>query len=367
VVGVFGAGDCVDFLEGSVFGKLSKASGEYGGLINGPLSRALAALVGRESIAYAFFFAASSGLVSTGLTHAVAIVLPIVTFFFLAFALMEDSGYLPRLALLADRAFKRVGLSGKALLPMVLGLGCGTMATITTRMLATRRQRFIAILLIALAVPCSAQLGIIAAVLAGISPAGVTVYVSVVVGLLLAVGWGAARVLPGGGSDFLIEVPPFRRPGLKNIVVKTYHRVKWFMREAVPIFLLGTACLFVAERVGLLGLIERAARPLVKGLLGLPVETTIGFVLGLLRRDYGAVIIFDQFRQGQMSAEQVLVALVVITLFVPCLAHLFVCIKELGWRKALLMDAMVFVLAFLAGGAVRGFLALTGLQVAAPM
>lgn len=363
VVGVFGAGDCVDFLEGKVFGKLDPATGRYGGLVNGPLSRALGRLVGTEGLVYAFFFGQHSGLVSKGLTYAIAIVFPIVTLFFASFALLEDSGYLPRLAFLSDRLLKRMGLSGKAVLPMVLGLGCGTMATMTTRILETPRQRLIAILLLALAVPCSAQLGIITVILSGISAAGVVVYVVVVAGMMLGVGWLAAKVLPGPRADFLIEIPPFRAPSPRNVAIKTYYRVKWFMREAVPLFLIGTVCLFVAERTGLLALLEAAARPAVTGLLGLPAESTVGFILGFLRRDYGAVVIFDLFREGRMGAEQALVALVVITLFVPCLAHLFVCVKELGLKKALLLDAFVFVLAFLVGGAVRAFLALTGLQV----
>ena len=365
VVGVFAAGDCVDFLESSFFGTYDETTGAFGGLVNGPFSRALAWLVGKESTTYAFFFAENAGLVSTGLTYAIAIVLPIVTFFFLAFALMEDSGYLPRLALMADRIFKRVGLSGKAVLPMVLGLGCGAMATMTTRVLETRRQRMIAILLLALAVPCSAQLGIITSVLADISAkssaAAVLLYIAVVLGVLFAVGWAASKVMSGGAADLLIEVPPLRSPSLRNVVVKTYHRVKWFMREAVPLFLIGTVFVFVAERIRLLKLIEYLARPLVVGLLGLPVKTTLGFVMGFLRRDYGAIIIFDQFRDGDIGPGQALVALVVITLFVPCIAHFFVCVKEIGWRKALMMNAFIFALAFLVGGVVRAIVALTGI------
>lgn len=361
VVGVVGAGECVDFVEGTVFGTFDE--GEYGGLVNGPLSRGLASVIGRDNIVHAFLFDDRAGLVSTGLTYSVAIVFPIVTLFFLLFGVMEDSGYLPRLALLADRIFKRVGLSGKAVLPMVLGLGCGTMATMTTRVLETRKQRLIAILLLALAVPCSAQLGIITAVLAGISGTGAALYVLVLAAALFGVGWCAARVIPGEGADLLLEVPPFRLPRPVNVVVKTYHRVKWFMREAVPLFLLGTVCLFVIARIGLLGWIEAAARPVVTGLLGLPAAATIGFIMGFLRRDYGAVIIFQQFKQGTVGANQALVALIVITLFVPCLAHFFVCVKELGWRKALLMDALILVIAVLVGTLVRVLLVVTGIDV----
>jgi len=364
VVGVFGAGDCVDFVEGTVFGTYEESAGEYGGLINGPVSRWLAGLVGRGGPVYAFFFDKTAGVVSTGLTYAIAIVFPIVTLFFLLFSLMEDSGYLPRLSLLADRVFKRVGLSGKAVLPMVLGLGCGTMATMTTRILETRKQRLIAILLLALAVPCSAQLGVITAVLAAISATGVLVYLAVLAAAMFGIGWAAAKVVRGGQADLLLEVPPFRWPRPANAIVKTYHRVKWFMREAVPLFLLGTVCLFIMDRTGLLRLVEAAAQPVVQGVLGLPVETTIGFIMGFLRRDYGTVIIFEQFKSGQIAANQVLVALVVITLFVPCLAHFFVCVKELGWRKALAMNALVLTLAVAAGALVRALLAVTGLSVA---
>jgi ferrous iron transport protein B len=363
VVGVFGAGDCVDFMESEVFGEFDAQTGQYGGFVNAYLSRGLAALIGTHNIVYAFLFDSTAGLVSKGLTYSLAIVLPVVTFFFLLFSLMEDSGYLPRLALLADRAFKRIGLSGKAVLPMVMGLGCGTMATLTTRVLETRRQRLIAILLLALAVPCSAQLAIITGVLASIAATGMAIYVAVILLVFFGMGALASKVMPGEPASLILEVPPFRWPQLRNVLLKTYHRVKWFLREAVPLFLLGTACLFVAQHVGLLRWLEAAARPVVTGLLGLPASTTIGFILGFLRRDYAAVIIFDQFRKGQVGPEQALIALVVITLFVPCLAHFFVCVKELGLRRALVMDAGIFALAFLVGGLVRAFLAVTGIRV----
>ena len=366
VVGVIGAGECVDFIETTIFGTFNQGTEQYEGLINGPLSRAIGNVLGRDGLVYAFFFDQEAGLISTGLTYAIAIVFPIVTLFFLLFSLMEDSGYLPRLSLLADRIFKRVGLSGKAVLPMVLGLGCGTMATMTTRILETRKQRLIAILLLALAVPCSAQLGVIGAVLARISAVGLLVYVATILAALLIVGRLAAMILPGGGADLLLEVPPFRWPRMSHAAVKTYHRVKWFMSEAVPMFLLGTVCLFIIKRVGLLERIEAAVQPVVTGLLGLPVETTKGFILGFLRRDYATVIIFEQFRGGELAAEQALVALIVITLFVPCLAHFFVCVKELGWLKAILLDILVLALAISAGTLVRLLLAVSGLQIALP-
>jgi len=217
-------------------------------------------------------------------------------------------------------------------------------------------------LLLALAVPCSAQLGIITGVLAKITATGALLYVGVILGCLFAMGWAAARVLPGAPADLLLEVPPFRLPSVRNVLVKTFYRVKWFLGEAVPLFLIGTACLFVAQETGVLRVLEAGAQPVVSGILGLPPETAQGFIMGFLRRDYGAVIIFQQFNTGGIGPSQALVALVVVTLFVPCLAHFFVCIKEMGLRRAVFMNIVVFTTAILVGGFVRVFLAATHLM-----
>lgn len=313
-------------------------------------------VLGEDSFLYEMLFGDAAGLFTVGIMYSFAIVLPIVTFFFVAFGLMEDSGYLPRLAMMADRVFKRIGLNGKAALPMVLGLGCATMATLTTRILDTRKERTIAILLLALAVPCSAQLGIIGNVLASASGTAFALYVLMIVSTLLVVGYLSARVLPGDHSDFLLEIPPFRAPQVGNVTVKTLYRVHWFLREAVPLFLLGTWILFILTKLGLLRILEAMARPVVTGLLGLPKETAAGFLLGFLRRDYAAIAIFQSLKErghGAADPQQLLVALVVITLFVPCLANFFVMIREQGLRRAALMVAFIIPTAVLGGVVMR--------------
>ncbi len=146
-----------------------------------------------------------------------AIILPVVTLFFLVFALIEDVGYLPRLALLLDRTFKKMGLSGRAVIPMVLGLGCDTMATMVTRMLPGKRERLIAILLLSLAVPCSAQLAVIMALLSPM-PGALLIWLGVVGGVYLGVGVLASRFMPGRAEPFYVEVPPLRLPKLSNVV-----------------------------------------------------------------------------------------------------------------------------------------------------
>src|SRR5262249_39764565 len=152
------------------------------------------------------------GLITMGLTYSIAIVLPVVATFFLMFGWLEDSGYIPRLAIFSDRVFRAMGLNGKAVLPMVLGLGCDTMATMTTRILGTPKERLIAILLLALGIPCSAQLATIMGILGGISFTALLTLFGIVVGQMFLVGYLAARLLPGDRSEFLLELPPIRLP-----------------------------------------------------------------------------------------------------------------------------------------------------------
>ena len=294
------------------------------------------------------------------LAYGIAIVLPIVTTFFIMFSLLEDSGYLPRLAVMVNRPFKAMGLNGKAVLPMVLGLGCDTMATMTTRILETRKERIQVTLLLALGVPCSAQLGVLMGMMAGVSPVGTTVFLVVVVTTMLVVGWLSARLLPGQGSDFILELPPIRWPRLDNILIKTLARLEWYLKEVLPLFILGTVILFVLNATGALAMVEQAAEPLVVGWLGLPAKAADAFLIGFLRRDYGAAGLFMLARDGLMTPEQVVVSLIVITLFVPCIANLMVIIKEHGLKVAVGVAAIVFPLAFGVGAAVRWVLHVFG-------
>ncbi len=299
------------------------------------------------------FFVGPYGLVTMALAYSLALVLPIVGTFFIAFGILEDSGYLPRLAVMVNRIFKSMGLNGKAVLPMVLGLGCDTMATLTTRILETPKERLIVILLLALGVPCSAQLTVILAMLGGLSALALAIWAFVVLSVLFLVGKLAARVLPGRSSDFVLELPPLRVPRPGNLLVKTLARIEWYLREAVPLFVLGTAVLFVADRLHMIGWIERAARPVVTGVLGLPAETAPAFVVGFLRRDFGAAGLFDMARHGRIDPIQSLVAMVTITLFLPCIANFFMIVKERGWKTAGAIAAFVFPFAVAVGAALN--------------
>ncbi len=340
-VGNLGAQVLVDWLEEKVFGQY--------------INPTLVALTGRY-VPIPFLqdlLVGEYGVLTMALTYSLALILPIVTTFFLAFGFLEDSGYFPRLTVMAHRIFRRMGLSGQAVLPMILGLGCDTMATMTTRALETRKERLIATLLLALGVPCSAQLAVLLAMSAAVSP-WVLIGVLGCVGLqLIIVGRLAALLIPGEASAFIMELPPLRWPQWSNIAAKTRLRLVWYVTEVVPLFVLGTVVLFMLDTVGALTAFQTGVRPVVQGLLDLPAQAATAFVMGFFRRDYGAAGLYQLQQAGELDAVQVLVSMVVITLFVPCIANFLMIIKERGWRTAAGIVAFILPYAILVGALVN--------------
>lgn len=344
-VGVLGAQTLVGFLEETIFGAY----------INPWIDRVLAELIPWPVVRE--LFGGPYGVITLGVRYAVALILPIVGTFFLAFSIFEDSGYLPRLAMLIDRVFKRIGLNGRAVIPMVLGFGCGTMATIVTRTLETRRERLISTLLLALAVPCSAQLGVMLALLAS-RPALLAIWAAIVAGVFVLVGFLAAQLTPGEHPTFYMELPSLRLPTLSNVLVKTYTRMEWYFREIFPLFILASVIIWLGQLTGLFELALSALVPLVRW-IGLPDEAAVAFLFGFFRRDYGAAGLYDL--RAAMNGAQLLVATTSITLFLPCIAQFSVTIKERGWKTALAISAFIFPFAFLVGGLLSRLLALLGM------
>ena len=349
-VGVFGAQTLVGLLEEDVFGRGVNPAAIW--LANHVLPFAFA----RD------FFVGEYGLITMGLTYAIAIVLPVVTTFFLLFGFLEDSGYIPRLAVFSDRIFRAMGLNGKAVLPMVLGLGCDTMATMTTRILATPKERLIAILLLALGIPCSAQLATILGILGGVSFAALLTLFGVVLTQMFVVGWLAGRLIAGHRSDFIMELPPIRLPRLSNLITKTRMRVWWYLGEAVPLFLVGTMLLFALDKMHALGFVASLGRPIVTGLLGLPASTSQIFVMGFLRRDYGAAGLFQLAHSGQLTGVQAVVALTVMTLFIPCVANFLMIVRERGLKTACTLLSVITPIAVLTGAGLNYVLHTFGIQ-----
>lgn len=350
-VGVFGAKTLVDFVENTIFN----------GYLNPVFKIAVETVVPFEIIRELLI--GDYGLITMALTYAIAIILPITATFFLAFAVLEDSGYLPRLAIMSNRVFNIMGLNGKAVLPMILGLGCGTMAVMTSRILETRRDRIITTFLLALAIPCSAQLGVILGILGALSFKATLVWAGSLLLVLFSAGFLASKVIPGERTEFFLEIPPIRIPAVMNILVKTAGRIEWYLKEAVPLFMLGTFILFLFHKLNLLDKLERITSPVVVNLLDLPSRTAEIFILGFLRRDFGAAGLFKMFQDGTLSPVQAIVSLVTVTLFIPCLASFFMIIKERGLKTAAIVSAIVFPTAFLFGGALNWILRTFGISL----
>ncbi len=333
-VGKFGAGTLVDLVETKIFEEH----------INVWAKTAIAAMHTPQFLAD--LLVGPYGIITMALTYAIAIVLPVVITFFLFFGVLEDSGYLPRLAVMLNRIFRKMGLNGKAVLPMVLGLGCDTMATLTTRIMETKKEATIVTLLLALGVPCSAQLGVIMAMLGPLAPLATIIWLSVIIGSIFTIGFLASKVIPGQSGDFILEIPPARMPKLSNIIIKVLARTEWYLKEAVPLFIVGTVLLYVLDAFHLLTAIQGVLSPLVVGALGLPAEASNAFVIGFLRRDYGAAGLFMMQSQGKLDGIQTVVALTTITLFIPCVANFLVILKERGKKSGLLISAFILVFAF---------------------
>jgi len=335
VLGEWIAGGLVGFTEQTVMQGLYE-----------PFVRSLVATVAPAGSVPYTFLAGESGILTMTATYLLGVILPLVAGFYLLMSLLEDSGYLPRIAALADRSLTSLGLNGRAVIPLILGLGCVTMGTLTTRILGSRRERFIATALMAIAVPCSAQIAVIAALMARVGPAYSAAYFAALLAIFVGVGTALNRLTPGISTELLIDLPPLRLPRLTNVLKKSGLKVWHFMREVAVFFLAGAALISTLQVTGALTWIQSAAQPLTVGWLHLPPQAATAFVMGFVRRDFGAA----GFLSMDLNAAQLLVAMVTVTLFVPCIASVMVILKERGWRYLAGLVAASVGGAFLVGG-----------------
>ena len=286
------------------------------------------------------------GVLTMTITYLLFLLLPLVIAFYLCLALMEDSGYLPRLATLVDRGLNAIGLNGSAVIPLVLGFGCVTMATITTRLLGNDREKRIATAILQFAIPCSAQLAVVAALLTGAGFRATLIYSVTIFVVFVTLGTLLHRLLPGSTTPFLVDLPPIRLPRFDNVLRKTAFRAYYFMREATPWFFAGALAVGILQVTGLLILWQKALVPLTTGWLQLPEQAATAFVMGMVRRDFGAAGLY----QLALTPYQTIVALVTITLFTPCIASLMVMLNERGTKEAVVVWVGTWIVAFLIGG-----------------
>jgi ferrous iron transport protein B len=305
------------------------------------------------------FMVGEYGILTMGLANALGTVLPILALFFLILNTLEDTGYLPNLCILSNRFFQKVGLSGKSILPIVLGFGCKTVATLATRILDSRKERYIAIFMIAFAIPCSAQLGINIAVLAFFPFSAFILVFGVLALVEIIAGISLNKVIKEETpTDFILEIPPVRLPNIKNLLLKTYYRLKWFIIEAVPLFILGALLLFFMDRLLIMEALEKLLYPVIVSFLGLPIKCVEAFLLCIARHEAGAVILMKLVKAGQLDYIQACVSIIIVTCFVPCFANIMAMIKELGAKSALLMSFIITFASIMIGGIVNYLLRL---------
>jgi ferrous iron transport protein B len=294
-------------------------------------------------------FLQAMGLLTTGLYAPFAVVLPYVVAFYLVLSLLEDTGYLPRLAALTDAVFHGLGMHGHAIVPVLLGFGCNVPGVLATRVLETRRQRFIAATLIAMAVPCLAQSVIVFGVLGRYGLR----YVAIVYGTLALVYLSAGillnRIVGGESPELFAEIPRYRKPAWRTTWRKTLLRTKSYVADAVPWMLGGVALVNVLYATGAMHWLARLAAPVVEGLWGLPGSAVVALLMGVMRK-YVAV---GMLLPLGMTPAQLTVAVTVLSVYLPCAATFAVLIKELGLRDTAKALALMVVVSVLVGGLLR--------------
>jgi ferrous iron transport protein B len=289
-----------------------------------------------------------------GIAGILTVMIPYILVFFVALAVLEDTGYLPRMAFVMDSAMHKIGLHGRAVVPMLGGFGCNVPAIMATRVLATKRERRIASFLITM-IPCSARTAVILGTVGFFL--GVK-YALVIYGIILAmifiVGWLLNRWLPGQVSGMIMEMPPLRRPMLKPVLYKTWLRMKHFVYIAVPLLLVGSFVIGILHVSGVLNSITGPLAPFTTGLLGLPAVTIIPLIYGFIRKEGALVLLVSIAGTSNllafMSPLQIFVFALVVAIYVPCIATVAVLAKELGWKDAIAISAGTFLLAVLVGG-----------------
>ena len=336
VIGVLVAQKLVGFTEGTVMR----------GWVEPAIRSAISVVTGSSGVAYDLL-AGRFGVVTMTITYVFGLLLPLVIAFYFVLSLLEDSGYLPRIAVLTDRLMSAIGLNGRAIIPLILGFGCITMATLTTRILGNERERKIATALMAFAIPCSAQFGVIVALLAAAGGFGMAlIYVAIMLLVFGLIGLGMSHYLPGTSTDLLIDLPPLRLPRPMNVLTKTYRKTLSFLREVVVYFAVGALIISALQITGVLTEAQSALAPLTVVWLRLPREAATAFIMGFVRRDFGAAGLYNL----GLTGGSVLVALVTITLFVPCLASVLVMAKERGKAFTAFIWFGSIAVAFLVGG-----------------
>lgn len=290
-------------------------------------------------------FGQSFGLLTTGLHVTFGAVLPYVLAFFTLLSIMEDTGYLPRVAVMVDNLMHKVGLHGLSILPMLLGLGCNVPGTMATRILETRKEKFIVSTLIAITVPCMAMQAMLFGLLGGYGVKGVGIVFLTLFVVWLVLGMIMKRTVKGQSPELFLEIPPYRRPYFGGLMKKIWMRVRWFLQEAVPFVLLGVLIVNLLYSLGFMQWVSDRVSPLFTILFGLPGEASGALIIGFLRKDLAVGMLIPL----NLTFQQLVVASVMLSMFFPCIATFSVLLKELGFKDLLKLTGIMFLCVVITG------------------
>lgn len=290
-------------------------------------------------------FGESFGILTTGLFVPISAVLPYIIAFYLVLSFLEDSGYLPRLAVLLDKIMHTVGLHGMAIVPMMLGLGCNVPGAMSTRVLESKRERFIAATLMSIAIPCMAQIAMIFGLIGKFGIKGMLPVFGTLFIVWFVFGFLMSKLIKGESPEIFTEIPPYRLPYFGALIKKVWMRTKWFLKEAVPFVLLGVFIVNILYSLGIINFLGRIAAPVVTSLLGLPLEAVGALIIGFLRKDLAVGMLAPL----GLSLKQLIVASVVLAMYFPCVATFAVLLKELGVIDMIKAAIIMIVSSFLVG------------------
>ena len=291
-------------------------------------------------------FGQSFGLLTTGLFVPIGAVLPYVFAFYVVLSFLEDLGYLPRLAVMVDTLMHRLGLHGFAVIPMLLGLGCNVPGALATRVLETRRERFIAATIMAIAVPCAALQAMVVGLIGKEGLSGLVIVYGTLFAVWVVLGVLFNRTIKGESPEIFIEIPPYRIPYLRGLAKKIWIRIKWFIKEAVPFVLLGVLLVNILYTLKIIQFVGKFTAPVVTRVLGLPQEAVGALIIGFLRKDVAVGMLVPL----GLTAKQLIIASIVLAMYFPCVATFTTLVKELGVVDMLKSAGIMIVSSLIVGG-----------------
>ncbi len=294
----------------------------------------------------------SFGLLTTGLYVPIGAVLPYVFAFYTVLAFLEDSGYLPRVAVMVDNIMHKMGLHGLAIIPMLIGLGCNVPGALAIRILETRKEKFIAATIMSVAVPCMALQAMLFGLLGPFGAKSLGIVFGTLFIVWFITGLLLKRIVKGTSPEIFVEIPPYRIPYFKGVLKKTWMRLKWFTKEAIPFVLLGVLIANILYSLGIMQFIGQITAPVFNHLLGLPEEASGAMIMGFLRKDLAVGMLIPL----NMTLKQLIVASVVLSMYFPCVATFAVLVKELGIIDMLKSTVIMVLSALIVGGALNAIL-----------